>query len=61
MENLEECELLTPDELAKKLRISIKTVRKQTQKWNVPGQVKVWGRWRYKRNEIEKAILRGTF
>ena len=55
-----EPEFYTPAELAQKLNIARKTVTKWTQARRIPGQVKVFGQWRYRVTEIEKALLRGN-
>lgn len=56
-EQNKEPEFFTPEQLAKKLQIAKKTLINWTLKHSVPGQVKVFGRWRYRRTEIEKALL----
>ncbi len=54
-------ELLTPTELANRLKMSLKWVVKHTQGRCIPGQVKVGGLWRYRRIEVEKRLLSGQF
>jgi excisionase family DNA binding protein len=55
-----EPEFLTPKELANMFQISLKAIVKWTQERRIPGQCKIGGRWRYRRLDIEKALLRGT-
>jgi predicted DNA-binding transcriptional regulator AlpA len=54
-----EPEYLTPEQLSAKLQVARKTIKKWTLARRIPGQLKCGGRWRYRRNEIEKALLRG--
>jgi predicted site-specific integrase-resolvase len=54
-----EDDFLTPGELAAMLKMKPKTIKKWTLARRVPGQTKCGGRWRYRRQEIEKALLRG--
>jgi hypothetical protein len=58
-EGKEASEYYTPDELACKMNLARKTIKKWTLARRIPGQVKCGGRWRYSRLAIEKAILRG--
>ena len=54
--------LLTPKELALKLKVSLKTIVNWTQAGIVPGQIKVGRVWRYKCQIVEKRILtKGQF
>lgn len=54
-------EYLTPKELANKLGMSLKWVEKQTYSWKIPGQIKIGRLWRYKRIDVEKALLKRHF
>jgi excisionase family DNA binding protein len=56
-----EPEFYSPRELAQKLNMSRKWVVKHTQARRIPGQVKCGGRWRYRRIDVEKALLSGNF
>jgi hypothetical protein len=58
---LPEPEFLTPEQLSVKLQVARKTIKKWTQAHRIQGQLKCGGRWRYRRLDIEKAILRGEF
>ena len=60
-EKQENPDCLTPKELAGKLNMSLKWVVKHTQARNIPGQVKLGGLWRYRRNEVEKRLLGTQF
>jgi excisionase family DNA binding protein len=57
----QEPEYFTVEELATKLNLARKTIKKWTIARRIPGQVKCGGRWRYRRTDIEKALLRGEF
>lgn len=57
--SIPEPEYMTPDQLSAKLQVARKTIKNWTQARRVPGQILCGGRWRFSRNEIEKAILRG--
>lgn len=52
-------EYLTPQEVAAKFRMSLKWVVKYTQLHRIPGQIKVGGRWRYRLEDVEDAIVGG--
>lgn len=54
-------EYLTPQALAAMMSVSLKFIVKQTQARRVPGQIKVGRVWRYKRSEVEKRLLSGSF
>jgi excisionase family DNA binding protein len=54
-----EPELLTPDELAALLNMSIKFVKNHIQSRRIPGLVKCGRHWRIKRVEVEKRIISG--
>jgi DNA-binding transcriptional regulator YiaG len=54
-----EPEYYTLNELALKLNLAKKTIKKWTQARRLPGQVKCGGRWRYRCIDVEKALLRG--
>lgn len=54
-----EPEYYTPEQLSNKLQMARKTIKKWTLARRIPGQLKCGGRWRYSRNAIEKALLRG--
>lgn len=54
-----EPEFLKPDEIAAMFQMSLKAISKWTQDRRIPGQCKVGGRWRYRRIDIEKALIRG--
>jgi hypothetical protein len=56
-----EDELMTPLDLANRLKMSMKWVVKHTQARRIPGQVKVGGNWRYRRLDVEKRLLAGQF
>lgn len=56
-----EQEFYTPQDLSTKLNISLKTIVKHTQLHRVPGQVKIFGRWRYRIVDVEKRLLTGNF
>lgn len=53
-------EYYTVEELSVKLNIAVKTIRNHTQAGNIPGQVKVFGLWRYRVKDIEEALEKGT-
>lgn len=59
--NEEPKEYYTPPELAEKLNLALKTIRKWTYERRIPGQIKVGSLWRYRALEIEKALLRRAF
>lgn len=52
-------EYLTPKELATKLNVSLRIIREKTYANKIPGQIKIFGRWRYNLVEIEKALKGG--
>jgi len=52
---------LTPNEMAEKVRMSLKFIVTQTQARRMPGQVKIGRLWRYRRVEVEKRLLAGQF
>ena len=52
---------LTPKELAAKVNMSLKWVVTHTQARRIPGQTKLGRVWRYRRAEVEKRLLSGTF
>ncbi|MFC1584630.1 helix-turn-helix transcriptional regulator [Fibrobacterota bacterium] len=54
-------EYLNAHELAHKLNMSLKWVVKHTQTRRIPGQIKVGRLWRYRKQDIEKALLKGQF
>jgi excisionase family DNA binding protein len=54
-------EFLTPQEVAGKLNMSLKWVTKQTQARRMPGQIKIGRLWRYRRTDVEKRLLAGSF
>ena len=54
-------DFLTPQEVASKLGMSVKWVTKQTQARRMPGQIKVGRLWRYRRTDVEKRLLAGSF
>lgn len=54
--------LLTPKELALKLKVSLKAIVNWTQAGLIPGQIKIGRIWRYKSQIIDKRILtKGQF
>ena len=57
----QQSEYLTPGQLAAKLNMSLKWVVKHTQARRIPGQTKFGRLWRYRRVEVEKRLLSGTF
>lgn len=59
MEPQSEEPLLTPQELAAKLNISLKWVETHTQERRIPGQVKVGRVWRYDWLEIRRRMFSG--
>ncbi len=52
-----ENEYYTPEELALKLNVSLKSIRTWTQNRRIPGQVKIGRIWRYRKCDIEKQLL----
>lgn len=53
-----EAEYLTPQQLAKKCNVSIKSITNWTQARRLPA-VKIGRLWRYRRVEIEKRLVAG--
>ena len=51
--------LLTPNELAQRLNMSLKWVETHTQERRIPGQVKVGRVWRYDWLEVRKRMFSG--
>jgi predicted DNA-binding transcriptional regulator AlpA len=51
--------LLSPEQLANKLNMSLKWVEKHTQERRIPGQVKVGRVWRYNWIEVQKRMISG--
>ncbi len=54
-------EYLTPTQLADKLNVSIKFIRKHLASRRLPGALKVGGRWRFSILQVERALLRPQF
>lgn len=54
-----EKEFLTSKELADYMNISIKFVEKYRHTGRIPGAVKVGGRWRFSKDEIDRHLLNG--
>ncbi|MBE3562246.1 MAG: helix-turn-helix domain-containing protein [Hydrogenibacillus schlegelii] len=48
-------DVLTPEEAAKRLRVSVRTVYRQLKDGRLPG-VKVGGQWRIRREELERYL-----
>ncbi len=61
MLNQIEPEYFTPKELSTMLNMSLKWVIKHTQSRRIPGSIKIGGRWRYRKLDVEKALLSGEF
>ena len=55
-----EPEYITPEQLSAKLQVARKTIKNWTQARRIPGQLKCGGRWRYRRIDVEKALLSGN-
>jgi len=49
----------TPEELAAKCAVSIETVKHRMYRRKLPGQTKIFGQWRFRRDLIDLALLRG--
>ena len=54
-----EKEYLSPDELATKVGMSLKWVRKHATQRRIPGQVRFSNQWRFRLIEVEKRLLGG--
>ena len=54
-------ELLTPEELAARLQVSMKAIRTWASERRIPGLRKVGRLNRFVRSEVERALLRDTF
>lgn len=50
-------DLLTAEELAKKLNVSVQFIHKHTRQFRIPGQIKVGRVWRYRESIIFKRLL----
>lgn len=55
-----ETEYLSPDELAKKINMSKKFIKKHIQDRRLPGMVRCGRYWRFNRIELEKKLLSGN-
>ncbi len=51
----------TPVELADKIHMSLKFVTTQTQNGRIVGAIKIGRHWRYRKTEINKALLKQQF
>lgn len=54
---INENEYYTPEELAVKLSVSLKSIRTWTQQRRIPGQIQIGRIWRYRKHDIEKQLL----
>jgi excisionase family DNA binding protein len=61
MEITPNAELLTPEQLAEKLNVSLKFVRKHIADRRIPGMRRVGRLIRFSPHEIEKALLKENF
>jgi DNA-directed RNA polymerase specialized sigma24 family protein len=52
-------EYYTPEELAAKCAVSLETVKNRMYRQKLPGQTKIFGQWRFRRDLIDLALLRG--
>lgn len=59
METLKK-EFYTPEELAVKLKVTLRTIHKHTYAGDIPGQVRVFGQWRYYAKVIDEALKNGS-
>lgn len=58
---MEQSELITPDELAKRIRMTLSFVKKHTLSHRIPGAVHIGDQWRYRWSDIEQRIAIGEF
>lgn len=54
-------EYYTPLELAIKLNVSLRIIREKTYGGRIPGAIKIFGQWRFRKVDIDRALLRNTF
>jgi excisionase family DNA binding protein len=52
-------EYLTPNDLAKRYKLSLRTIRKHVYNRRFPGGLKIGGQWRFRKNAIDKAEASG--
>jgi len=57
----QEPEFYTPEDLAAKLAVPVSTVKKRMYRNGLPGQIKVFGRFRFRKDIIDLRILNGGF
>lgn len=54
-----EAEYYTPEELAIKCNVPLERVKNAAYRRKVPGQVKIFGEWRFRKDQVDLALLKG--
>ena len=54
-----EAEYYTPEELATKCAVPLERVKNAAYRRKIPGQVKIFGEWRFRKDLVDLALLKG--